>query len=318
MPDPQVAAAGRGAGWRLEQHYATLPDALFTRLPPTRVTAPALAVFNAPLAARLGLDPDLLASSGAPVLAGNLLPEGAVPLAQAYAGHQFGHFAILGDGRAILLGEQRAPDGVLFDIQLKGAGPTPYSRMGDGRAALGPMLREYLVSEAMAGLGIATTRSLAVVATGEEVLRERALPGAVLVRVAASHLRVGTFQYAATLGDPPLVDRLIAHALARHYPDLAEAHRPALALLEGVMARQARLVAQWMGVGFIHGVMNSDNMTISGETIDYGPCAFMDGFHPATVFSSIDRQGRYAFANQPLIAHWNLVRFAEEIGRAHV
>lgn len=313
-PDLGRDAAGPAAGWRLEAHYADLPPALFARLAPTPVADPRIILFNAPLARRLGLDPVRLATpAGAAVLAGNVLPEGAVPLAQAYAGHQFGHFAILGDGRAILLGEQRAPDGRLFDIQLKGAGRTPYSRMGDGRAALGPMLREYIVSEAMAGLGIATTRSLAVVATGEAVMRERPLAGAVLVRVAASHLRVGTFQYAASLGEPDLVQALIGHALDRHEPGRAEVAAPALHLLETVMARQARLVAQWMGVGFIHGVMNSDNMTISGETIDYGPCAFMDSFHPATVYSSIDRQGRYAFANQPLIAHWNLVRLAEAL-----
>jgi uncharacterized protein YdiU (UPF0061 family) len=308
------SAAGAAAGWRLEDGYGGLPSALFTRLSPTPVARPEMVVFNAPLARRLGLDPALLESAaGAALFAGNLLPEGANPLAQAYAGHQFGGFAMLGDGRAVLLGEQRAPDGALFDIQLKGSGPTPYSRMGDGRAALGPMLREYLVSEAMAALGIPTTRSLAVVSTGEAVLRDRALPGAVLVRVAASHLRVGTFQYAATLSDPDPLDALIGFALARHDPGLVEVDRPALYLLETVMERQAKLVAQWMGVGFIHGVMNSDNMTISGETIDYGPCAFMDVFHPATVFSSIDRQGRYAYANQPLIAHWNLVRLAEAL-----
>lgn len=312
--DPGLGAAGPAAGWKLEARYAGLPPELFTRLAPTPVAAPRLLSFNVALAHRLGLDPALLATpAGAAVLAGNVLPVGAVPLAQAYAGHQFGHFAILGDGRAILLGEQLAPDGSLFDIQLKGSGPTPYSRMGDGRAALGPMLREYLVSEAMAGLGIPTTRSLAVVATGETVLRERPQAGAVLVRVASSHLRVGTFQYAARLADPHVLQALVGHALARHEPGLVDVDRPALCLLEAVIARQARLVAQWMGVGFIHGVMNSDNMTISGETIDYGPCAFMDSFHPATVYSSIDRQGRYAFANQPLIAHWNLVRLAEAL-----
>ncbi|WP_448586068.1 protein adenylyltransferase SelO [Thermaurantiacus sp.] len=307
IPRPSDAPALPDPGFRFETSYRRLPAAFFTELAPTPVRTPRIVILNRPLAQALGLDPDALSAE---LLAGNRLPAGATPLAQAYAGHQFGHFAVLGDGRAILLGEHLAPDGRRFDIQLKGAGRTPYSRMGDGRAALGPMLREYLVSEAMAALGIPTTRSLAVVATGEPVFREVPLPGAILVRVAASHIRVGTFQYAAASGDAALVAALLAYTLERHP---AEGDKPALALLEAVMARQARLVAQWMAVGFIHGVMNSDNMAISGETIDYGPCAFMDTFAPETVFSSIDRGGRYAYGNQPLMAHWNLVRLAEAL-----
>jgi uncharacterized protein YdiU (UPF0061 family) len=295
-------------GFRFDTTYRALPPSLFTEQAPVPVREPALLLWNEPLAQRLGLDP-----LPAEILAGNRLPEGATPLAQAYAGHQFGHFAILGDGRAILLGEHVAPDGTRWDIQLKGAGRTPYSRMGDGRAAVGPMLREYLVSEAMAALGIPTTRSLAVVATGEPVFREDRLPGAILVRVAASHIRVGTFQFAAARKDRPALEALLAHTIGRHAPEAAQAANPALALLESAMAKQAALIARWMGVGFIHGVMNTDNMTLSGETIDYGPCAFMDGFNPATVFSSIDAKGRYAFANQPQIAHWNLVRLAEAL-----
>jgi uncharacterized protein YdiU (UPF0061 family) len=295
-------------GFRFDTSYRALPPSLFTEQAPVPVRAPELLLWNDALGRRLGIDP-----LPADILAGNRLPEGATPLAQAYAGHQFGHFAILGDGRAILLGEHIAPDGTRWDIQLKGAGRTPYSRMGDGRAAVGPMLREYIISEAMAALGIPTTRSLAVVATGEPVLREDRLPGAILVRVAASHIRVGTFQYAAAKQDRPALEALLAHTIARHTPQAAQAENPALSLLEATMAKQASLVARWMGVGFIHGVMNTDNMTLSGETIDYGPCAFMDGFNPMTVFSSIDAQGRYAFMNQPQIAHWNLVRLAEAL-----
>jgi uncharacterized protein YdiU (UPF0061 family) len=241
------------------------------------------------------------------------VPPGAEPIAQAYAGHQFGHFTNLGDGRAILLGEQLAPNGRRADLQLKGSGRTRYSRGGDGRAALGPMLREYVVSEGMHALGIPTTRSLAVAATGEAVLRERPLPGAVLTRVAASHVRVGTFQYAAALGDRDLLAALLDHAIARHDHPAAGADDPAAAFLDAVVGRQAALVARWMLVGFVHGVMNTDNMAVSGETIDYGPCAFLDAYDPATVFSSIDRQGRYAYANQPAIAHWNLARLAESL-----
>jgi uncharacterized protein YdiU (UPF0061 family) len=293
--------------------YVALPDGFFARVAPTPVTAPRLIKLNRPLAVRLGLDPDLLESpEGAEILAGKRLPDGAEPIAMAYAGHQFGYFVPqLGDGRAILLGEVIDIDGIRRDIQLKGSGPTPFSRRGDGRAALGPVLREYIVSEAMAALGIPTTRSLAVTVTGEHVMRETALPGAVLTRVASSHIRVGTFQYFAARGDTEGVKRLADHAIARHYPQAAEAERPYHTLLEGVITRQAELVARWLQVGFIHGVMNTDNTSISGETIDYGPCAFMDHYDPAAVFSSIDEQGRYAYANQPRIALWNLTRLAE-------
>jgi serine/tyrosine/threonine adenylyltransferase len=293
--------------------YSALPDGFFARVAPTPVASPRLVKLNRPLAVRLGLDPDRLQSSeGAEILSGKRVPNGADPIAMAYAGHQFGHFVPqLGDGRAILLGEVIDADGVRRDIQLKGSGPTPFSRRGDGRAALGPVLREYVVSEAMAALGIPTTRSLAAVVTGESVLRETALPGAVLTRVASSHIRVGTFQYFAARGDTEAVRRLADHVIARHYPEASGVERPYHALLQGVIARQAELVARWLLVGFIHGVMNTDNTSISGETIDYGPCAFMDHYDPAAVFSSIDEQGRYAYANQPQIALWNLTRFAE-------
>src|SRR5471032_2468762 len=293
--------------------YAALPDGFFARVAPTPVTSPKLIKLNRPLALHLGLDPNWLAGpEGVEILAGKRIPDGADPIAMAYAGHQFGHFVPqLGDGRAILLGEVLDADGVRRDIQLKGSGPTPFSRRGDGRAALGPVLREYIVSEAMATLGIPTTRSLAAVVTGENVMRETLLPGAVLTRVASSHIRVGTFQYFAARSDTEGVRRLADHVIARHYPQAANANRPYYALLEGVIARQAQLVARWLLVGFIHGVMNTDNTSISGETIDYGPCAFMDQYDPATVFSSIDEQGRYAYANQPRIALWNLTRLAE-------
>jgi serine/tyrosine/threonine adenylyltransferase len=293
--------------------YAALPDNFFARVAPTPVDSPRLIKLNRPLAVHLGLDPDRLGSpEGTEILAGKRIPDGADPIAMAYAGHQFGHFVPqLGDGRAILLGEVIDADGVRRDIQLKGSGPTPFSRRGDGRAALGPVLREYIVSEAMAALGIPTTRSLAAVVTGERVMRETPLPGAVLTRVASSHIRVGTFQYFAARGDTDGVRRLADHVINRHYPEAANAERPYHALLEGVIARQAQLVARWLLVGFIHGVMNTDNSSISGETIDYGPCAFMDQYDPATVFSSIDEQGRYAYANQPRIALWNLTRLAE-------
>jgi serine/tyrosine/threonine adenylyltransferase len=293
--------------------YAALPANFFARVAPTPVAAPRLIKLNRPLALHLGLDPDLLSSTeGAEILAGKALPAGADPIAMAYAGHQFGQFVPqLGDGRAILLGEVIDKDGVRRDIQLKGSGPTPFSRRGDGRAALGPVLREYIVSEAMFALGIPTTRSLAAVVTGESVMRETALPGAVLTRVATSHVRVGTFQYFAARGDTEGVRRLADHVIARHYGEATDAERPYHALLEGVIARQAELVARWLLVGFIHGVMNTDNTSISGETIDYGPCAFMDHYDPAQVFSSIDEMGRYAYANQPRIALWNLTRLAE-------
>jgi uncharacterized protein YdiU (UPF0061 family) len=296
-----------------ENTYAALPANFFARVAPTPVAAPRLIKLNRPLAVHLGLDPDLLETpEGAEILSGKRLPDGADPIAMAYAGHQFGHFVPqLGDGRAILLGEVIDKDGVRRDIQLKGSGPTPFSRRGDGRAALGPVLREYVVSEAMFALGIPTTRSLAAVVTGESVMRETVLPGAVLTRVAASHIRVGTFQYFAAREDTGAVRRLADHVIERHYPHLAGTNRPYHALLEAVSARQAALVARWLHVGFIHGVMNTDNTSISGETIDYGPCAFMDHYDPAQVFSSIDEMGRYAYANQPRIALWNLTRLAE-------
>jgi serine/tyrosine/threonine adenylyltransferase len=277
------------------------------------VPEPRLMVLNEPLATELGLDPASLRSeAGLLLLIGNVVPDGATPVAQAYAGHQFGWYAPrLGDGRALLLGEIIDTKGRLRDIHLKGSGRTPFARGGDGLAVVGPMLREYVVSEAMHALGVPTTRSLAVVATGREVQRETVLPGAVLTRVASSHLRVGSFQYARASGDPGLLRRLADHAIARHHSHAAEAENRYLALFQAVIAAQASLVAQWMLVGFIHGVMNTDNMTISGETIDYGPCAFMEGFDPATVYSSIDEGGRYAYANQPVVAEWNLARLAE-------
>ena len=260
----------------------------------------------------LGLEPETLEGpEGAAIFAGNALPEGGRPIAQAYAGHQFGHFTALGDGRAILLGEQITPCGDRMDIQLKGAGQTRFSRRGDGRAALGPMLREYIISEAMHALGIPTTRSLAVVTTGEPVYRETVLQGAVLTRVAASHIRVGTMQWAAAHEDEEATRALADYTRARHYPELADSPEPYIALFDAILARQASLIARWQLVGFIHGVMNTDNMALSGETIDYGPCAFMDAYDPATVFSSIDHGGRYAYGNQPPIAQWNLARLAE-------
>jgi uncharacterized protein YdiU (UPF0061 family) len=291
-----------------DNSYARLPDRLFAELAPTPVRAPRLVALNDGLARTLGLDPAALATpEGAAIFAGNTLPDGARPIAQAYAGHQFGHWnPQLGDGRAILLGEVVGTDGQRRDIQLKGAGRTPWSRGGDGRAWLGPVLREYLCSEAMAAIGVPTTRALAATLTGEEVWRETALPGAVLTRVAASHIRVGTFQFFAARGDRAALAALTDHAIARHYPGAEGAP----GLLAAVTAAQARLIARWMGLGFIHGVMNTDNCAISGETIDYGPCAFMDSYHPATVFSSIDHGGRYAYGNQPQIALWNLAQLA--------
>jgi uncharacterized protein YdiU (UPF0061 family) len=296
-----------------DNSYARLPGSFYAHILPTPVKAPRLIKLNRALAAELGLDAGWLATAeGIAVLAGLDIPEGAEPIATAYAGHQFGNFVPqLGDGRAILLGEVVDRHGMRRDIQLKGAGPTPFSRRGDGRAALGPVLREYIVSEAMASLGIPTTRALAAVTTGEQVRRETELPGAVLTRVASSHIRIGTFQFFAARGDVEGLRRLADHVIARHDPAAADQPSPYRALLEGVVARQARLVARWLLVGFIHGVMNTDNMSISGETIDYGPCAFMDAYDPAAVFSSIDQFGRYSFANQPNIARWNLARFAE-------
>ncbi|AFM12377.1 protein adenylyltransferase SelO [Turneriella parva] len=341
------------ANWNFDTSYLNLPEIFYTPVAPTPVALPQLVVFNRELALELGLNAELLGQAeSALVFGGNVLPEGATPIAQAYAGHQFGHFTMLGDGRAILLGEHvvkgerlppasGAPDTSLrwarrWDIQLKGPGKTPYSRRGDGRAALGPMLREYIMSEAMFALGIPTTRSLAVVVTGEPVYRENVLPGAVLTRVAASHIRVGTFEFAAAQGwagagartdalgapaaaiasqegKPEILQALADYTIARHYPEIGPREDRYVAFFDAVAERQAQLIARWQCAGFIHGVMNTDNMALSGETIDYGPCAFMDAFDPATVFSSIDQHGRYAFGNQPRIAAWNLARFAETL-----
>jgi len=312
QPDPMTAT---DTTFVFDNSYARLPERFFVRLPPTAVPKPSLIRLNEPLARRLGLDPQRLKTAECvEVFAGNRLPDGSEPLAMAYAGHQFGGWVPqLGDGRAILLGEVVGTDGVRYDIQLKGAGRTPFSRMGDGRAVLGPVLREYIVSEAMAGLGIPTTRSLAAVTTGEDIVREAVLPGAVLTRVAQSHVRVGTFQYFAARRDVEGLQNLADYVIDRHFREVRGTASPYRALLDAVIARQARLIAQWMGVGFIHGVMNTDNMSIAGETIDYGPCAFMDDYHPARVFSSIDHGGRYAFGNQPDIAHWNLACLARAI-----
>ncbi|MEM7774946.1 MAG: YdiU family protein [Pseudomonadota bacterium] len=299
----------------LQNTYAELPERFYAKLAPTPVAAPKLIKLNVELADLLGFDADALASQdGVSVLAGNRLPDSLTPLAMAYAGHQFGGFVPqLGDGRAILLGDVVGRDGVRRDIQLKGSGPTPFSRMGDGRAAVGPVLREYIVSEAMAALGIPTTRALAAVATGESVFRETPLPGAVLTRVAQSHLRVGTFQYFAARQDLDGLRQLADYAIDRHDPDARSADNPYGAFLDGVVRRQADLIARWLNVGFIHGVMNTDNTSIAGETIDYGPCAFMDTYDPETVYSSIDVQGRYAYGNQPNIAQWNLACLAHAL-----
>lgn len=298
---------------RLEKIYRGLPEHFHSRVKPTPVRNPRLVAWSASLCVDLGWDPEP-EPNAASIFSGNQIPDGAEPIAMAYAGHQFGHFVPqLGDGRAILLGEVRDAGGRIRDVQLKGAGPTPYSRRGDGRSALGPALREFLVSESMAALGIPTTRSLAVVRTGETVFREEPVPGGIVTRVAASHVRVGTFQYFAAQGDFAAVETLAGFVLGRHYPELDTAENPFLGLLEAVVARQASLIAQWMQVGFIHGVMNTDNMAVGGETIDYGPCAFMDAYDPMQVYSAIDRGGRYAFCNQPAIAQWNLARFAETL-----
>jgi len=304
----------QGNGFNFDTTYISLPEQFFTELRPDAVRQPRMVLLNDVLAAEIGLDlSSLNEKEQAGLFSGDQLPEGATPFAQAYAGHQFGHFTMLGDGRAHVLGEHVTPEGERLDIQLKGSGRTPYSRRGDGKAALGPMLREYVISEAMDHLGIPTTRSLAVVTTGEEVMREGALPGAILTRVASSHIRVGTFEFAARHGGKESVHALMDYTIRRHYPELIDSENKALDLLEVVMDRQIDLVVHWMRVGFIHGVMNTDNMVLSGETIDYGPCAFMDAFDPATVFSSIDHQGRYAYANQPRIVQWNLARFAETL-----
>ena len=299
--------------WNFDNSYARLPDFFYTRQNPVPVCANDLVIFNDSLADFLGVP------AQPEVFSGNMIPEGAEPLAQAYSGHQFGYFTMLGDGRAILLGEQITASGERFDIQLKGSGRTPYSRDGDGRAALGPMLREYIISEAMYALGIPTTRSLAVIATGEPVVRGemhggiKSLPGAILTRVASSHIRVGTFEYARRFGSTAEIRNLADYAIRRHFPDLVDSDKRYLLMLREVVKLQAELISEWQLAGFIHGVMNTDNMAISGETIDYGPCAFMDVYHPETVFSSIDQHGRYCYQNQPEIAVWNLDRFTESL-----
>lgn len=304
--------------WNLKNTYSELPTPFFSRVKPTPVSEPKLILWNSTLAHELGLETaDYALNNKTEIFSGNVLPPKSESIAQAYCGHQFGHFNKLGDGRAILLGEQLPPLGKLMDVQLKGSGVTPYSRRGDGRATLSSMLREYLISEAMYFLQIPTTRSLAVVGTGEEVYREEIQEGAVLTRIASSHIRVGTFQYAAWFeqqnGHTNLLSSLLTYTLKRHYPELLQTKIPALAFLDKVMEQQAQLIVNWLRVGFIHGVMNTDNMSISGETIDYGPCAFMNAYHPQTVFSSIDTQGRYAFGNQAEIALWNLTRLAETL-----
>ena len=298
-----------------DNSYANLPARFYAVQTPTPVREPKLIRVNRTLAKQLRIDADWLESSeGLNVLAGNTVAEGAAPIAQAYAGHQFGNFVPqLGDGRAVLLGEVVAENGKRFDVQLKGAGPTAWSRRGDGRSALGPVLREYIVSEAMHALGVPTTRALAAVTTGEQVRREEMQAGGVFTRIASSHIRVGTFQYFAAQEDNDALRTLADYTIQRHYPTAADAENPYLALIEAVVAAQADLIPQWLGLGFIHGVMNTDNCAVSGETIDYGPCAFMDGFHPQCVFSSIDRNARYAWGNQPSIAQWNLTRFAETL-----
>lgn len=309
------AVANRAAPIAFDNSYARLPETFYHRVKPTIVDAPRLMRVNDELARQLGIDPAFLKSSaGVDILSGNVIAPGSEPIAQAYAGHQFGNFVPqLGDGRAILLGEVVGATGKRYDLQLKGSGPTRFSRRGDGRAAIGPVIREYIVSEAMAALGIPTTRSLAAVLTGETVIRERALPGAVLTRVASSHLRVGTFQYFAARGDVESIRTLADYAINRHYPAARGTADPYRALYDAVVEALARLTARWMLVGFIHGVLNTDNTSIAGETIDYGPCAFMDAYHPDKVFSSIDQFGRYAFANQPAVIKWNLARFAETL-----
>lgn len=307
MPTPSSIA--------FDNSYARLLPRLYTQVSATPVSSPGLLRVNVGLCEQLGIDADWLASrEGIAVLAGNALPDGATPIATVYAGHQFGQFnPQLGDGRALLLGEVVDRDGRRVDIQLKGSGRTPYSRSGDGRSPLGPVVREYLVSEAMHALGVPTTRALAAVTTGEAVIRNRVEPGAILARVASSHIRIGTFQFFAAREDREALQTLVDHVLARHYPDVLPGATPALALLEAVIARQASLIARWQHLGFVHGVMNTDNMLLCGETVDYGPCAFIEGFHPDAVFSSIDHAGRYAYRNQPGIAHWNLARLAETL-----
>lgn len=300
--------------FNFDNTYACLPNHFFERVNPVEVTSPKLVMFNRKLAHDLGLCQKKPSDKYlAEIFSGRILVPGSESIALAYAGHQFGHFNWLGDGRAHLLGEHITPCGRRFDIQLKGSGKTSYSRMGDGKATLGPMLREYLISEAMHALGIASTRSLAVVLTGEQVMRERLLPGAILTRVASSHIRIGSFEYFAAKKDYLSLEILAKYTINRHYPELIDKENPYLALLKAFILRQIELVVSWLRVGFVHGVMNTDNMSLSGETIDYGPCAFMDAYNPATVFSSIDDLGRYAFANQPAIMQWNLTRFAEAL-----
>lgn len=306
--------ASTSTGWNFDNSYARLPQSFFSVLEPNPVPEPKLVILNDSLATSIGLNAEGLKSEeNIAVFSGNRMPKGSLPLAQAYAGHQFGNFTMLGDGRAMLIGEQITPLGERVDIQLKGSGRTPFSRGGDGRAALGPMLREYIISEAMHALRIPTTRSLAVVTTGESIIREKELPGAILTRVATSHLRFGTFQYVANWSTIEELRTLADYAIQRHYPEIESDDSRYLTFFQRVLERQALLVAKWQLAGFIHGVMNTDNMTISGETIDYGPCAFMDTYDPKTVFSSIDVQGRYAYGNQPPIIGWNLARFAEAL-----
>lgn len=300
------------SGWQLEHSYTGLPDVFYKKTQPEAAEFPEIVLFNWKLAESLGLEPRNLQLESSDVFSGNKIPDGGLPIAQAYAGHQFGNFTMLGDGRAILLGEQITPEGTRVDIQLKGAGRTAFSRMGDGRSPLGPMLREYIISEAMHALDIPSTRALALVTTGEAVSRDRMLPGAVLTRVAASHLRVGTFEYAARLEDKSHIRTLADYAIERHYPE-SEGADKYQKFFDAVVDRQAALISKWQLVGFIHGVMNTDNMTISGETIDYGPCAFMDVYDPETAFSSIDVNKRYRYSNQPGIAQWNLARLAETL-----
>lgn len=312
MPFPK--AKNQKIGFNFDNSYAMLPEHFFTRMAPVSVRQPRIVVINNILSQELGLDIENLSEEYlASLLSGNILPEGSDPISQAYAGHQFGHFTYLGDGRAHLIGEHNTPDGRRVDIQLKGSGKTPYGQRADGRAALGPMLREYIMSEAMHALGIPTTRSLAVVTTGELVYRETTLPGAILTRIASSHLRVGTFEYFLAKNDTNGLKTLADYTIARHYAKAKQSDQPYLTLLKMVIEQQSNLMVHWMRVGFIHGVMNTDNMVLSGETIDYGPCAFMDAYDPETVFSSIDYMGRYSYANQPIIAQWNLARFAETL-----
>ena len=299
-------------GWHFDNTYSKLPKSFLENIKPVPVKDPKLIILNKNLAEQLNLDFSKFSDTDlAKIFSGNSLPEGSETIAQAYAGHQFGHFTMLGDGRAVMLGEHLDKENKRFDIQFKGSGRTSFSRSGDGRAVLGPMLREYIISEAMHALNIPTTRSLAVVSTGEEVIREQMLPGAILTRVASSHIRVGTFQYIAATQNADDLKTLFNYTIDRHYPEIKDSKTKALDLLNLLMQKQCELVINWMRVGFIHGVMNTDNMTVSGETIDYGPCAFMDHYHPQTVFSSIDQNGRYSYNNQPRITKWNLARFAE-------